>query len=28
MRLTIMKPGQVAPLDLDGYEFQLTGIPH
>ena len=22
----IMKPGQVVPLDLDGYEFQLTGI--
>lgn len=21
-----MKPGQVVPLDLDGYAFQLTGI--
>ncbi len=22
----IMKPGQVVPLDIDGYKFQLTGI--
>jgi hypothetical protein len=22
----IMKPGQVVPLDLDGYEFRLTGV--
>ena len=22
----IMKPGQVVPLEIEGYEFQLTGI--